>query len=246
MLKTICLCAIFSIFPVLAELPDAYEITSLDIASLRLSAVNLDRFDLESTHMFNPFLVQSINSILRQQKIDTLKSYKEGGVKDTTASYYLIKLRERGCDIYIAEKPQTRALQILVANDIPVLLLGKLHDPTKKMLRIHADIINSYRLPDFAQSKNKLPGEFKYVLGTARKYDLVGKEQFEPLKTDDDSRGPFARFTYFCVITTPKLSIKKIQAVIDKGLSDTNSSIEYKVPEFSRIKNENVSDFQVK
>jgi len=234
---------LFTLFISLARAlpPEEYEIPGIHIDSIRLSSNENIKFDYDTDKVFHPYLTESINAVLAFYKSNYRLPKMTQGSGEPTADRYLDSLKAQKIKIGKMAKLQGRILRVLISSNIPVLLIGKHHNPKRQVYRVHADVIYMYREPDFIQSTKKLPEDKRYAFKTARGWTLLSEEIREPARihnTGRDDSDPLgnqlAAFEYFCIIVSPEMSLKRVKKLINDGLAD--SGFEYKLPEFSLVK----------
>ena len=212
-------------------LPEKAEIKDLRTDSLRLQFnEEMLKYDFDTDKRFHPFFIQSINTVIKLDKVEfRLKKLEKNG-QDTTADYYLDQLEKNKIRLYKMDNLQGRVLRILIDNDIPVVTIKKVHYDKRKVFRVFGDLIYLYREPDFSQSTKKLEGEKKYTFKTALGKEVICRELYEPTGA--------AGGGYYCVVSTPNRRLKAIKQIINNALSDVG--FEYKLPEFKALKGEHV------
>jgi hypothetical protein len=160
------------------------------------------------------------------------KRINENG-QETTANYYLTPLAEKNIKIYKMKNLQGRILRVLINQRIPVFAITK-WDITKQNLhivRILGTVIYLYREPNFTQSSKLLPGEKKHEFKSAFGTTFI--------LNDIDVNRSISPYEYYCVITSPEMSLKTIQKRINDGLSDVG--FEYKLPDFELLEGSNIN-----
>lgn len=184
--------------------------------------------------MFHPYFTESINAILKFYKTEYIlqKKINETG-QETTANYYVSSLTNNNIKIYKMRNLQGRILRVLIHKQIPIFAITRweIIKQNLHIVRIQGTVISLYREPNFTQSSKLLPGDKKYEFKSAFGTTFI--------LNDININKSINPYEYYCVITTPEMSLKTIQKQITDGLSDVG--FEYKLPEFEILEGFNIT-----
>jgi hypothetical protein len=185
-------------------------------------------------------LYESINSILNCYQDSFALAINDSVTQESSAVLPLEYLRQNGILLYKIQ-PQGRVLRVLLAGNIPVLLI----EPYMQKLSVNqTDVIYAFQKPNFAQS-NRLGGDTKYEFKTAGGFNFTCPD-LEALNPNGwrEAKAKTGMLISGCnapcisyILTTKSFNLKKIKRIINDGLSDVG--FEYKLPEFEELKTEN-------